>query len=66
MQVFRALPEWVKLEHEVAKLLTKQELHGWYFDEQAAWKLASTLRTELVWYPFWLFSYDSSAYQRES
>ena len=47
MQVFRTLPEWVKLEHEVAKLLTKQELHGWYFDEQAAWKLASSLRVEL-------------------
>ena len=47
MQAFRTLPEWVKLEHEVAKLLTKQELHGWYFDEQAAWKLASSLRFEL-------------------
>ncbi|OUV34744.1 MAG: hypothetical protein CBC48_05470 [bacterium TMED88] len=40
-------PEWVQLEHEVAKLLTKQEIHGWYFDDRAAWKLASTLRTEL-------------------
>ena len=41
------LPEWVTLEHEVAEILTKQELHGWYFDERAAWELASTLRQEL-------------------
>jgi len=40
-------PEWVQLEHEVAKLLTLQELHGWRFDERAAWELASTLRKEL-------------------
>jgi DNA polymerase I-like protein with 3'-5' exonuclease and polymerase domains len=37
----------VLLEHEVAKILTQQEIHGWYFDERAAWKLASSLRTEL-------------------
>ena len=41
------LPEWVALEHEVAKILTKQEQHGWYFDERAAWKLASSLQQEL-------------------
>ena len=40
-------PEWVQLEHEVAVLLTKQEIHGWYFDERSAWQLASTLRKEL-------------------
>ena len=41
------IPGWVLLEHQVAQLLTKQELHGWYFDERAAWKLSSSLRTEL-------------------
>ena len=41
------IPEWVTLEHEAAEILTKQELHGWYFDERAAWKLASTLRKQL-------------------
>ena len=41
------LPEWVTLEHEVQRILTDQESHGWYFDEGAAWKLASSLRKEL-------------------
>ena len=41
------LPEWVALEHEVQKILSNQEQHGWYFDEGAAWKLASALRKEL-------------------
>ena len=41
------LPEWVELEHQVAKILTQQELHGWYFDEQKARELESTLRREL-------------------
>ncbi len=41
------IPPWVKFEHEVAKLLTEQEIHGWYFDERAAWQLTSTLRQEL-------------------
>ena len=35
------------MEHQVAHLMTKQELHGWYFDERAAWQLASTLQKEL-------------------
>ena len=34
MRPFPALPEWVTLEHDVAQILTKQEDHGWYFDEQ--------------------------------
>jgi len=46
MQTFPPLPEWVVLEHQVAQLLTQQEIHGWYFDERAARKLESTLRTE--------------------
>ena len=41
------LPGWVQLEHEVAQILTNQEIHGWRFDEAAAWKLASALRQEL-------------------
>lgn len=47
MQTFPPLPDWCTLEHEVAKLLTQQEQHGWYFDERAAWQLASTLQKEL-------------------
>lgn len=47
MQTFPPLPDWVILEHDVAQLMTQQEQHGWYFDERAAWKLASTLQKEL-------------------
>jgi len=47
MRSFPPLPEWVALEHEVAKILTKQEQHGWYFDERSAWELASSLQQEL-------------------
>ena len=46
MRPLPQIPEWVRLEHEVAQILTEQELHGWYFDQQAAWKLASSLRKE--------------------
>mgnify|MGYP003112142981 CR=1 FL=1 len=47
MRPLPQIPEWVKLEHKVAQILTKQEIHGWHFDERAAWELASSLRTEL-------------------
>ncbi|MAU25786.1 MAG: hypothetical protein CMH45_00060 [Muricauda sp.] len=47
MQTFPPLPDWVKLEHQVAQYMTQQELHGWYFNERAAWQLASTLQKEL-------------------
>ena len=47
MRPLPPLPEWVTLEHEVAKILSEQERHGWYFDERSAWKLASTLQQEL-------------------
>ena len=47
MEAFPTLPEWITLEHQVATILTKQEHHGWYFDEQSARELESTLRTEL-------------------
>ena len=35
------------MEHQVAQILTQQELHGWYFNEQEARNLESTLRQEL-------------------
>ena len=47
MRPLPQIPEWVRLEHEVAQILTEQELHGWYFDQHAAWQLASSLRKEL-------------------
>ena len=47
MEAFPPLPEWLQMEHQVATILTAQEQHGWYFDERAAWELASALRTEL-------------------
>jgi DNA polymerase I-like protein with 3'-5' exonuclease and polymerase domains len=47
MVSFPQIPEWVELEHKAAQILTEQELHGWYFDEPAAWELESTLRREL-------------------
>jgi len=46
MESFPTIPEWVTLEHQVAQILTDQEQHGWYFDEQAARELESTLRRE--------------------
>ena len=47
MRPLPPIPEWVTLEHQVAHILTKQEIHGWYFDETAAWELESALRREL-------------------
>jgi DNA polymerase I-like protein with 3'-5' exonuclease and polymerase domains len=47
MQSLQALPEWVSLEHQVAKILTAQENHGWYFDVQSARELELALREEL-------------------
>lgn len=47
METFSTLPEWVSLEHEVAQILTNQELHGWTFDTNSAWEFASALREEL-------------------
>ena len=46
MRPLPPLPDWLKLEHQVAHILTQQEIHGWYFDERAARQLESTLRTE--------------------
>jgi hypothetical protein len=42
-----SLPDWVSLEHQVATILTKQEIYGWRFDEDAARELESNLRREL-------------------
>ena len=47
MESLPTLPEWVSLEHQVAQILTNQELHGWTFSADAAWEFASTLREEL-------------------
>ena len=46
MESLPPIPEWVSLEHQVAQILTQQEQHGWYFDEQAARELESSLRRE--------------------
>ena len=47
MSTFPPLPDWVKLEHQVALILQKQEEHGWYFNEGSARELEQTLRSEL-------------------
>ena len=46
-QHISTLPAWVQMEHEVAQILTNQEIHGWKFDSDAAWLFASALREEL-------------------
>jgi len=46
MEAFPPIPEWVQMEHQVAQILTKQEQHGWFFDEPAARELEQTLRRE--------------------
>jgi DNA polymerase I-like protein with 3'-5' exonuclease and polymerase domains len=47
MGSFPQIPDFVRLEHDVARILTEQELHGWWFDEDAARELTSALYTEL-------------------
>ena len=47
MQPFPQIPDWVLLEHQVAQILTQQQIHGWYFNERQARELESTLRREL-------------------
>jgi DNA polymerase I-like protein with 3'-5' exonuclease and polymerase domains len=47
LESLSTIPEWISLEHDVATILTEQELHGWFFDEPAARELAQTLYTEL-------------------
>ena len=48
METLSTIPEWITLEHDVATILTEQELHGWFFDEPAARELAQTLYSELA------------------
>ena len=47
MATLPTLPEFLQLEHDVQRILTRQELHGWQFDRDAAWKLAFALGEEL-------------------
>ena len=47
MSTLPPIPGWVQMEHQVAQILTQQELHGWYFDEQEARELESALRREV-------------------
>ena len=47
MRPLPPIPDFVTLEHQVAQILTKQEIHGWHFDERKAYELESTLRREL-------------------
>jgi len=44
---FGDLPDWVRMEHEAAKLLQEQEFYGWRFNERAAWQLTQTIQEEL-------------------
>ena len=47
MHPLSEIPDFVKLEHETAKILQRQEAHGWRFDVAAARQLTSTLEEEL-------------------
>ena len=47
MATLPTLPEFVTFEHDVARILTRQELHGWFFDFDSARQLASSLGAEL-------------------
>jgi hypothetical protein len=48
LETLSTIPGWITLEHDVATILTEQELHGWYFDEPAARELAQALYSELA------------------
>ena len=47
MGPLQVLPDFIKLELDVATILTEQELYGWTFNETAARELESSLRQEL-------------------
>ena len=47
MRPLPPIPEWIQMEHQVAQILTQQEINGWYFNESEARELESTLRREL-------------------
>ena len=39
MRPLPPLPDWLKLEHQVAHILTEQQNHGCYFEEASAREL---------------------------
>jgi DNA polymerase I-like protein with 3'-5' exonuclease and polymerase domains len=45
--LYQEIPDYLKLELDVSRILTEQELHGWYFNESAARELAQALYSEL-------------------
>jgi DNA polymerase I-like protein with 3'-5' exonuclease and polymerase domains len=45
--LYTKIPDYLKLELDVSRILTEQELYGWYFDEPAARELAQALYREL-------------------
>ena len=47
MRTLPPLSDSCRLEHRVAEILTKQEIHGWYFNEEKALELESYLRREM-------------------
>lgn len=47
MVPFPTLSDYLQLEHDVARILTEQELFGWAFNESSAQQLAQTLYGEL-------------------
>ena len=47
MATLPTLPEYLQLEHDVSRILTRQEHHGIQFDFDSAWQLASSLGEEL-------------------
>ena len=47
MRTLPPLHDADRLEHRVAEILTKQEIHGWTFDEQKSFQLESHLRREM-------------------
>jgi DNA polymerase I-like protein with 3'-5' exonuclease and polymerase domains len=47
MRPLPQIPDWVILEHQVAEILTQQEIHGWYFNESEARSLEESLRGEM-------------------
>ena len=47
METLPTLPDWLSLEHQTQQILTQQEIHGWRFNEQSAWELASSITEEL-------------------
>ena len=42
------VPDFIQLEMDVAQILQDQEEHGWAFDEEEGWKLATKLKAELA------------------